>query len=147
MREEKKKKKKLEQYIVTFQSQVTEARSLPQELLHKRWSWEPSPVLWNQARENLKYLHRFLVCLHISSYTYTRLEGNKYAYCREWTSKTWLKHIKALQSSIASKKVIVIHHKGHQKEDAEVTQGKNKADATAGRVAPELVTWQLSLMP
>ena len=44
----------------------------------------------------------------------------------------------------------MIHHRGlgdPYAEDAEVTEGNNEADATVKRVAPELVTWQLALMP
>ena len=61
--------------------------------------------------------------------------------------KHGLSILKFLEAVQLPKKVAVIHCRGHQKGDAEGIKGNDKADATAKRVASELVTWQLPLIP
>ena len=58
-----------------------------------------------------------------------------------------LEHTEALRSNRAYPKCGSDHHRGQQKQDAEVIKGNNKADATAKRSALEPVIWKLSLTP
>ena len=66
-------------------------------------------------REELKYLHRFLVFVCHPTHTQGYLEEKSYVYRREQTGETWLKHIETLRSNTASRNVAVIHCRGHQK--------------------------------
>ena len=61
--------------------------------------------------------------------------------------KHGLSILKLLEAVQLPKYVIVIHCRGHQKGNAEVIKGNNKADTTTKRAALEPVTWQLLLIP
>ena len=54
-------------------------------------------------------------------------------------------HVLKLLEAVQILNVTAVHHRGHQKGDAEIIKRNSKVDITAKRVALDPVTWHLSL--